>query len=145
MTNKIFSDIHSRTRVLHYLYIVLHYFHIKICVPVHQKYLTCIPREHKSFWQLSRLNDFTINANANLFVHERLKIPRAYSEPIQTSKMKLFAKIIHGSKSSKNISTRNCKLLPSVLRLPLPHSLIMQKKYFSPKCWQYVFSLTENC
>ena len=53
--------------------------------------LTCIPREHKPFWQLHRLDDFAINANALLFVHDRLKIPEPSTEPIRTSKMELFA------------------------------------------------------
>ena len=56
-----------------------------------KKGLTCIPREHKSFWQLHRLDDFAINANAHLFVYERLKIPEPYTEPIRTSKMELLA------------------------------------------------------
>ena len=40
-----------------------------------KKYLTCIPREHKLFLQLSRLAKFAINAIVNLFDHERQKIP----------------------------------------------------------------------
>ena len=31
------------------------------------------PREQKPFWQLSQFDDFTINAIAKLFVHERPK------------------------------------------------------------------------
>ena len=46
-----------------------------------KKYLTLITRERKSLWQLRQLDDFTINAIANLFIHERLKIPEAYSKP----------------------------------------------------------------
>ena len=56
-----------------------------------KKDLTYIPRERKSFWQLHRLDDFAINANAQLFVHERLEIPEPYTEPIRTSKMELLA------------------------------------------------------
>ena len=61
-----------------------------------QKYVTFIPHEHKPIWQLSQLDDFTINATANVFVHERMKIPEANSETSQTSKMRLFAKIVNG-------------------------------------------------
>ena len=50
---------------------------------LHKKYLTCISHEYKHFWQLSRLNQFTSDAMANLFLHERLKILEVYSEPIQ--------------------------------------------------------------
>ena len=42
-----------------------------------KQYFACIPREHRSFWQVSRLDDFTIDAIANLFLRERLKIPEA--------------------------------------------------------------------
>ena len=52
-----------------------------------------IPCEQKPLWQLSWLDDFTIKAVANRFVHKRLNIPKAYSEPGQRSKMKLSAKI----------------------------------------------------
>ena len=45
--------------------------------------LTCIPQEHKSFWQFSRLDTLTL-------------IPKRYSEPSQTSKMKFFEKIVDG-------------------------------------------------
>ena len=48
-----------------------------------KKYLTLITRERKSLWQLKRLDDFTINTITNLFVHGRLKIPEAYSEPVE--------------------------------------------------------------
>ena len=57
-----------------------------------KKCLTCIPRKHKSLWHLNRLTDFTINAFANLFAHERMKIPEAYSEHSQTCKMELLRK-----------------------------------------------------
>ena len=60
-----------------------------------KKYIFCIPREHKPFRQLRRLNYFTIDAIANLFVQERLKISQAHSEPSQTSKMGLFANIVN--------------------------------------------------
>ena len=62
---------------------------------LNKKYLTCISCEHKPFWQLSRLDNFTIDVIANLFVHERLKIPEAYSDPSQTSKTELLAKIVN--------------------------------------------------
>ena len=64
-----------------YIICSLIYFHIKIFVRVKQKVLTCIVREYKPFWQLSRLDDFNIN-----------KIPNGYSEPSRTSKIELFAK-----------------------------------------------------
>ena len=70
-----------------------------MCVLIKQKNLTCIPREHKPFWQLSRLNDFVINTIAHLFIRERLNIPEAYSEPSITSKMELFPKIVKGKTS----------------------------------------------
>ena len=79
-----------------YIICLLMYFHIKIFVGVQQKVSTCVPREHKPFWNLSPLDDFTINAIANLFVHERLKIPEANSELSQTSKIELFADLIYG-------------------------------------------------
>ena len=60
---------------------------------LNKKYLTCIPCEHRSFWQLNRLNDFTTETIANLFVHERLKIAEAYSESSGTSKMELFSEM----------------------------------------------------
>ena len=50
-----------------------------------KKYLTQIPREQKPFCHLSQLDDFTINTTAKLLVHEKLKIPEAYSESSQTS------------------------------------------------------------
>lgn len=59
-----------------------------------KKYLTWTRCEHKAFWELSRLDDFTIKGIANL-VHERLKIREAYLEPIQTSKMNLFLKTVN--------------------------------------------------
>ena len=59
-------------------------------------YLTCIPHENKPFWQLRQLDEFAINAVANLYVHERLKIPEAYSEPSRTSKIELFANLVYG-------------------------------------------------
>ena len=44
-----------------------------------KKYMTCIPSEYS--WQLTHLGGFTLDAIANLFIHERLKIAEAYSEP----------------------------------------------------------------
>ena len=58
-----------------------------------KKYISLIPLERKPFWQLSGVDDFTVNAITNLFFHERLKIPKAYLEPSRTSKMELSAKI----------------------------------------------------
>ena len=43
--------------------------------------------------QLNQLDHFTINTIANLFVHERLKMPETYSEHSWTSKMELLVKI----------------------------------------------------
>ena len=73
---------------------------------LNKHYLTCIPREHKPLGQLTRLDDFTINAIANLYIHERLKILEAYSETSQTSEIVLFAKIVNGYKSL-TISTKS--------------------------------------
>lgn len=47
--------------------------------------------------------DFAINAIANIFVHERLNIPELYSEPSQTSNMKLFAEIVNCCERFLNI------------------------------------------
>ena len=63
-----------------------------------KKYLTCINREHTLFWQVSRLDDFAINAIANLFFHERLKIPEVHSEPSQTFKIEPYANLVYGEK-----------------------------------------------
>ena len=45
-----------------------------------KKYLTCIPHEHKPFWQLSWFGDLAISRKANLFVHVRLQnvLPRIF-------------------------------------------------------------------
>ena len=54
---------------------VLIYYIIKILKYLNvfnKKFLTCIPLKHKSLWQLSQLNDFTINEIANL-IHERFQ------------------------------------------------------------------------
>ena len=81
-----------------YIICLLTCLHIKVFVLVKQKIsyinLTLIPCERKPFWQLRRLDDILINAIANLYIHERLKIPEAYSEPCQKSKMELSVKII---------------------------------------------------
>ena len=66
------SDVRSRTRVFYYLFVNV--LRIKIYV-LSQKYITCIPPEHKPFWQWIQLDDFTINVVVNVFVHERLKNP----------------------------------------------------------------------
>ena len=95
VTNQILSDVHSRTRVLHYLFVnvlpILTYLYL-----LSKKYLICISRQRKTFWKVSRLDDFVINAIANLFVHDRLKIPEAYSEPSRRSKMELFVNLVYG-------------------------------------------------
>ena len=57
--------------------------------------LTCISRKCKPFWQLSRLDDFTTNTIASLFVHERLKISEGCSEISRTSKANVCAKIVN--------------------------------------------------
>ena len=51
--------------------------------------------KQSSFWQLSQLDDFDINPFANIFIHKRLKVTETYSEPSQTSKMELIAKIFY--------------------------------------------------
>ena len=78
-----------------YIICLLKYFHIKIFARVKQKIIYLIPCEHRQFWQLSQLHDFSINAVVNLFIPERLKIPEAHSEPSQTSKMELFAEMVN--------------------------------------------------
>ena len=50
--------------LLFYIICSLTYLHIKISALVKQKYLTLITRERKSFWQLMKLDVFTINAIA---------------------------------------------------------------------------------
>ena len=42
---------------------------------------------------VNRLDDFTINAIANIFVHERLKITKTYSERSRTDKTELLTEI----------------------------------------------------
>ena len=74
---------------------LLTYFHIKIFARVKQKIIYLIPCEHRQFWQLSQLDDFSINAVANLFIPEKLKIPEAHSEPSQISKMEPFAEMVN--------------------------------------------------
>ena len=61
-----------------------------------KKYLTCIPCECKPFLQLSLLDKFVINAIANFCIHEKMKIPEAYSEPSPTFRMELFANLVYG-------------------------------------------------
>ena len=60
-----------------------------------KKCLACISRKHKPFLQLSRLDKFTINAIANFFVHEKMKIPEVYSEHSRTSRMELFVNLVY--------------------------------------------------
>ena len=55
---------------------------LKYLYVLNKTYLTCIPCEHKPFWQLSQLDDFAINIIANAFFHERLTIPEVYSKPV---------------------------------------------------------------
>ena len=50
-----FSVMYVHVLLLIYIICSLAYFHIKIFACVSKKYLTCIPRENKSLWQLSRL------------------------------------------------------------------------------------------
>ena len=45
---------------------VLPYQNICTC-RLSKKYLTCIPFEHKPFWQLSQSHDFAINHNCKYF------------------------------------------------------------------------------
>ena len=54
---------------------------------------TRISHEHKPFWQLSRLGDFAVSRNANLFVHEKLMylIPR-------TNLFSIAKKVLRGKK-----------------------------------------------
>ena len=107
-----------------YVHVLLFYIFVHYCTSTlkylyvfSKKYLTCIPCEHKSFRQLSWLDDSTFIAIANLFVHERLKIPEAYSEPSRTSKMELFAKMI--AKSHLKLFPQNAvsKLFDWVLNM----------------------------
>ena len=56
-----------------YIFLCWFTFVLKYLYTLRKKDLTCIPREHKLFWQLSWLDDFAINAIALLFVHERLQ------------------------------------------------------------------------
>ena len=93
LTNQILNDyLHI---LMLYIICSLTYFHIKIFAHVKEKHLTCIPYEHQPFWQLSRLDDLAINATAKHLVYGRLKMPEAYSEPSQTSKIDLFAKVVN--------------------------------------------------
>ena len=80
--------------LLFYIICLLKYFCIKIfvCLKQNLPYFESL-REQKPFWQLSRLDDFTINAIVNFFIYERLKISEAYSELSRASNMELFAKI----------------------------------------------------
>ena len=52
--------------------------------------------EHKPFWELSWSDHFAIDTIPNHFVHERLTVPEAYSEPSQTSKIELSANLVYG-------------------------------------------------
>ena len=85
MTTKILADFQICISVpLKYLYVLS------------KNYLICIPREHTPFWQLSRLDDFSINPTANLFFHEKLKIPKEYSELSRAFKIEFFANLVYG-------------------------------------------------
>ena len=62
------------------------YFHIKkICATwLSKKYLTCLPREHKLFWQLSRLDNFVSNYDCKSFRSwktERPSFPGTFNTP----------------------------------------------------------------
>ena len=96
LTNRVLTDVFSRTRVLCYFFVNAATSILKYLYVLNKKYFTCIPREHKPFLQLNRLDEFDINAIANLFVHERLKVPEAYSESSRTSRMELFANLVYG-------------------------------------------------
>ena len=72
----------------------------------HIKKINMTSAKNILFAFLVNTDDFIINAVANLFVHERLKIPETYSEPSKTSKIELFAKNINGSKPSKTLSAK---------------------------------------
>ena len=78
-----------------YIICLLTYFHIKMSECAKKKCFTCIPRKREPFWQLSWLDNFITNAIANLFIHERPKIPEVCSETSQTSKNGMCAKIIN--------------------------------------------------
>ena len=99
LKNKILSDICSCICVLHCL---LTYFHIEIFVCAF-----FVNTNHFVWSILSRLDDFAISTIANIFLHERLTIPEAYSEPSQTSKKVLFANLVFNLQSLTNI----CKIL----------------------------------
>ena len=93
---------------VHMFYIIfsLMYFHIRTIVRVKQKISFLHSSWKQTIWQLSWLNDFSIDAIANIFVYERLKIPDAHSEPRGTSNMGFFAKMVSGKKSL-TISTKS--------------------------------------
>ena len=65
------------------------YLHIKIFVRAYLK------NTNHFVWSILRwIDGFVMNAIANLFLHERLKIPEAYSEPSQISNMEIFANLL---------------------------------------------------
>ena len=99
LTNQILCDLCSDTHVLHDFYVNIYTSTLKYLYVLRRKCLTCIPCEHKPFWKLSQLNDFSINAIVTLLVPEKLKIPDTYSELSLTSKMELFAKMVNCKKS----------------------------------------------
>ena len=81
LTKQILSDVRSPTPVLHYLFVnVLPHYNVCTCT-LSKKCLTCISREYKPIWHLSRKGDFAIIGNRNFFVHERLsnRLPRNFS------------------------------------------------------------------
>ena len=60
-TNLVLSNVRSRTRAIHYVFASVLPCE-KICpCRLRIKYLTCLPRKNKLFWQLKRLDDFTIS------------------------------------------------------------------------------------
>ena len=66
------------------------YFHIKIFV-----YAFLMNTNHFVWPILGQLDDFVINAIANLFfLHGRLKIPEVQSEPSQICKMELSPNLV---------------------------------------------------
>ena len=56
-----------------------------------KKCLTCNPREHKSFWHLSPLDDFTINVVANVFMKDR-RSQKHIQNPLKHLRWSFFQK-----------------------------------------------------
>ena len=90
-----------------------------------------MPCENKLFWQLSQLDGVTINAVASPFLHERLKVPEAYSELSRTSKIELFAKILFPQKFHLRCLT-GFKILLCIL-LPWKSLYTLREESFTGK------------